>query len=223
MEIMNAVIVVAVGIAIFIVMGLLNKRNQNYYKLIAFDLDGTLIDSSKDLAAAINATLDKNGFTQIDEKEVIPLLGNGTKRLISDGLPENTRDDMKEKCYKEFLEYYKEHDAEKTITYPGIKVLLGYLKNKKHYKLAVITNKDDDIAKDIINKLLPGKFDFVIGSNTGLRNKPAPDSEVDYQFAMNSNVNVIMASWGYRDKDYLRQLGNRVNIIDNPGELHDLL
>lgn len=49
------------------------------------------------------------------------------------------------------------------------------------------------------------------------------DSEVDYQFAMNSNVNVIMASWGYRDKDYLRQLGNRVNIIDNPGELHDLL
>ena len=201
MEIMNAVIVVAVGIAIFIVMGLLNKHNQNYYKLIAFDLDGTLIDSSKDLAAAINATLDKN-------------------------------------------EYYKEHDAEKTITYPGIKVLLGYLKNKKHYKLAVITNKDDDIAKDIINKLLPGKFDFVIGSNTGLRNKPAPDamtylsqkmkvkshlivyvgdSEVDYQFAMNSNVNVIMASWGYRDKDYLRQLGNRVNIIDNPGELHDLL
>ena len=84
MEIMNAVIVVAVGIAIFIVMGLLNKHNQNYYKLIAFDLDGTLIDSSKDLAAAINATLDKNGFTQIDEKEVIPLLGNGTKRLISD-------------------------------------------------------------------------------------------------------------------------------------------
>ena len=83
MEIMNAVIVVAVGIAIFIVMGLLNKHNQNYYKLIAFDLDGTLIDSSKDLAAAINATLDKNGFTQIDEKEVIPLLGNGTKRLIS--------------------------------------------------------------------------------------------------------------------------------------------
>ena len=57
MEIMNAVIVVAVGIAIFIVMGLLNKHNQNYYKLIAFDLDGTLIDSSKDLAAAINATL----------------------------------------------------------------------------------------------------------------------------------------------------------------------
>ena len=46
---------------------------------------------------------------------------------------------------------------------------------------------------------------------------------MDYQFAMNSNVNVIMASWGYRDKDYLRQLGNRVNIIDNPGELHDLL
>lgn len=244
MEIMNAVIVVAVGIAIFIVMGLLNKHNQNYYKLIAFDLDGTLIDSSKDLAAAINATLDKNGFTQIDEKEVILLLGNGTKRLISDVLPENTSDEMKEKCYKEFLEYYKEHDAEKTITYPGIKVLLGYLKNKKHYKLAVITNKDDDIAKDIINKLLPGKFDFVIGSNTGLRNKPAPDamtylsqkmkvkshlivyvgdSEVDYQFAMNSNVNVIMASWGYRDKDYLRQLGNRVNIIDNPGELHDLL
>ena len=62
-----------------------------------------------------------------------------------------------------------QHDAEKTITYPGIKVLLGYLKNKKHYKLAVITNKDDDIAKDIINKLLPGKFDFVIGGNTGLK------------------------------------------------------
>ena len=40
---------------------------------------------------------------------------------------------------------------------------------------------------------------------------------------MNSNVNVIMASWGYRDKDYLRQLETEKIIIDNPGELHDLL
>ncbi|GAB6160662.1 HAD family hydrolase [Howardella ureilytica] len=244
MEIMNAVIVVLVGIAIFIVAAILNKNNQNYYKLIVFDLDGTLIDSGGDLADALNATLDKNGFTTVKREEIIPLLGNGTRKLISDVLPENASDEIKEKCYKEFLEYYKEHDTEKTITYPGIKVLLGYLKNKKRYKLAVITNKDDAIAKDIVNKLMPNKFDYVIGSNAGFRNKPVPDallylskkmkvkshlmvyvgdSEVDYKFALNGNVNVIMASWGYRDKDFLRQLGNRVNIIDFPGELHDLL
>ncbi len=81
MEIMNAVIVVAVGIAIFIVMGLLNKHNQNYYKLIAFDLDGTLIDSSKDLAAAINATLDKKtDLHRLTRKRLFLFLGNGTKK-----------------------------------------------------------------------------------------------------------------------------------------------
>ena len=119
---------------------------------------------------------------------------------------------------------------------------LDNLKNKG-VKLAVVTNKFNIAAQDIINKHFPNIFDVVLGESSNLRRKPYPDmceyvlkelgidasdalyvgdSDVDILTAHNANLKCISCSWGFKTKNEL--IGYNANIIiDKPSELLNYL
>ena len=90
-------------------------------KLVIFDLDGTLLDTIKDLGTATNAALEKNGLP-VHNIESYPLMvGNGVRKLIERALPQDYKnDDVIDRILADFKEYYNEHNTDFTVPYDGI-------------------------------------------------------------------------------------------------------
>ena len=110
-------------------------------KLVIFDLDGTLLNTIADLAAATNYALQACGYPTHDTDAYRFFVGNGINKLFERALPEGTR--SKENVLKIrslFVPYYNEHNADLSRPYPGIENLLETLQ-KKGYMLAVASNK----------------------------------------------------------------------------------
>ena len=74
------------------------------YNTVIFDLDGTLLDTLVDLADAVNYSLVKMGFPERTYKEIGRFLGNGTRQLLKQSVPENTPEDVFEECLKIYLD-----------------------------------------------------------------------------------------------------------------------
>lgn len=198
---------------------------KNNKELIVFDLDGTLIDTLKDLNNAVNYALGKNGYQLRDIEHTRKSIGDGVAMLMRRSLPQSVDENTYQKALKDFEDYYHEHAYDFTTPYEGMNETLVELK-KRGYKLAVSTNKIEDVAQKLIDKFYPGLFDTVCGDNKVRARKPAPDSineimrrlnifdkskivyigdtEVDYQTAKNSEVDCLIVSYGYRKKDELK-------------------
>ena len=197
------------------------------YKLIVFDLDGTLLDTLDDLASAVNYALTVYGLPTRTRDEVCAFVGNGMKNLISRSVGEARVDH--EEVLRVFRDYYDLHSAEQTHLYEGITSLLQELK-AMGLKLAVLSNKADKATKALMEYYCAGLFDCVMGENeaNGIRKKPAPDalfalmerlnadksetvyigdSDVDIQTAQNAGVDCISVCWGFRDERVLRSHG----------------
>lgn len=213
-------------------------------KTILFDLDGTLLDTLSDLADATNYALGKYHYPIRTIEEIRNFIGNGVNKLIERALPNGINNHDYENVLKEFKTYYANHYAIKTKPYEGMKEVLLTLK-KKGFTLGVITNKVDHIAKDLINKFYPDLFSVVQGDEAGLDKKPNPimgkkvfkklkiknkrkvmyvgDTNVDYEFAKNLKIDVIIVTYGYRKKEDLINLKDAPIMIDNPEQLLKIL
>ena len=213
-------------------------------KLLIFDLDGTLIDTLKDLNQSVNYALKKHSFPLKDLEHTRKSIGDGVAMLIKRSLP----DDIDEKTYKDVLkdfeEHYHLHSEDNTSLYNGMKEVLISLK-EKGYLLAVSTNKIEDVAKNLIDKFYPNIFDTVCGDNKSRRRKPYPDSineiskrlsfydkenityigdtEVDYMTAKNSDINFILVSYGYRLEREQKALNLKTFGIKKPADLLNIL
>ena len=197
------------------------------YKLWIFDLDGTLLNTLADLTDATNHALRSFGFPERSQEEVLSFIGHGNRKLMERSLPKAKVDQYLEQALTEFHHYYKAHYTDKTTVYEGIPELLNALK-ERGCLLAVVTNKADYAAQDLIRLFFPGVFDYVIGDREGIRRKPDPepvqlvldalqvaagdavyigDSEVDLQTAANSHLNCISAGWGFRPAKVLEAAG----------------
>ena len=146
------------------------------YKAVLFDLDGTLINTLEDLAAASNFALAAYGYPSRPVEDFKRLAGNGVAVMLERAMPAGEAtpgrvDQLKEK----FLAYYGVHYADKTAPYPGVPELLQELK-KRGYMRAVVTNKVEEMAKIILNKLYPDCFDIIMGQRDGVPTKPDPTS-----------------------------------------------
>ncbi len=211
-------------------------------KAVIFDLDGTILDTLEDLKNSVNFALSKNGLPVRTIDEIRAFVGNGIRLLIERAVPENTNDELLERCFLDFKKHYKEHSADNTKPYDGIITLLEELKNKD-IKLAVVSNKADFAVQTLVEEYFQGLFDFAVGEREGIRRKPCPDSvneaikvldaspdevvyvgdsEVDVETSRNAGVNCVAVTWGFRDKCVLESLSPEY-IIDKPSQLMELI
>lgn len=141
------------------------------FELLIFDLDGTLVDSRRDIATAVNISLDELGMPNREPELIFGFIGGGVHNLIRKSLPEG-REDLLDKGVDIFWENYREHVLDTTTLYPGVYKLLEKLSGRK---LALVTNKPYAHTHMILQGLdIDRYFVSVQGWKMGLNVKPDP-------------------------------------------------
>ncbi len=140
---------------------------------LLFDLDGTLIDSTADLANSGNWLRVKEGLEPLSREQVASYVGDGAESLVR-RLLERPEGVVVEQI-EAFIRYYNEHCLDTTRLYTGVSSTLQQLQ-ARGYKMAVVTNKPERISKHILDGLNVGPcFGSVIGGNTCKNKKPHPE------------------------------------------------
>ena len=151
--------------------------NKNF-KCVAFDLDGTLIDSGPDLLDSLNFVLQKNNLNTIDSSVIGNLVGGGAEAMIRKGYAHlNTKleEERISELINQFLEYYEFNCTKKTKLYPNILEILKNLKEKE-IKICICTNKRQYLAEKIIKELqIDNFFDVIVGSQKSIQLKPSTE------------------------------------------------
>ena len=175
--------------------------------LIVFDLDGTLIDSLRDLAAAINATREMFALKPLSIETVTSCVGNGVKVLIQRAFKDAPEVGFDEALAR-YSRYYAEHLTVHTRLYPGVAEGLKKM-HDRGIKLAVVTNKPSSAAKVILSDLqVADCFDAVCGGDAGVPLKPAPDSLLLFKERFNARE-CWMVGDHYTDLEAGRRAGFR--------------
>jgi len=142
-------------------------------KGIIFDLDGTLIDSRKDLVTSVNLTRKGYNLEELDFVTIVYFIGNGTRKLVERSF-ENTNVNIDE-AFSIYKNHYSEHLADETFCYPGVKELLEKAKNLS-IKTAVVTNKHEEATRKILKILkIDCYFDIILGADSMDFHKPSPE------------------------------------------------
>lgn len=212
------------------------------FKGVIFDLDGTLLNTLDDLANAGNYALSQKGYSTHETDRYKYFVGNGIpkliQRIVPNGLPES---DIQE-VYEIFCSYYQEHMNDCTSPYKGTIEMLRLFK-ENGIKTAVVTNKADAFAKEIVKKYFGELIVDVYGSVEGLPKKPDPywveiaienmalkksqilyvgDSDVDMRTALNAGLESCGVLWGFRDKSELEENG-AVYIADSCSDILEIV
>lgn len=208
-------------------------------KAVLFDLDGTLADSLADLAAAANYAIGRFGFPAREVECYKLFAGDGMAKMIERALPDASIDmQTVSGIMSVFLMYYGEHYCDHTKAYPGMTDVIAKLKSKG-VSIAVVTNKNENMAQKVVRKLYGDQFDFIIGKREGIPVKPDPtaaliamrelgaspeecifvgDSKMDVKTGVNSGAYPVGVLWGFRKKEELIS-GGAKTIISEPEEL----
>ena len=199
------------------------------YDTYIFDLDGTLLNTLDDLAAAVNYALRTHGMPEHSTDEVRHFVGNGVRLLMVRAIPDGEQNPLFEETFKTFREYYMAHSLDRTRPYEGIQELLENLKSQGK-RLAVVSNKFYAATQELCRHFFPDTIEVAIGEHEaeGIKKKPAPDtvnealrqlgvgkekavyvgdSDVDIATARNSGLRCISVLWGFRDEDFLKENG----------------
>ena len=211
------------------------------YKLVIFDLDGTLLDTIDDLKEAVNHAMSLRGFPTFTRDEVMAMVGHGARNLMRKALPIGHKDDdMVDAAYNDFRAYYITHIDVHTKPFPGIHDLLTQL-HQKGVLLAVASNKFQEGTKHLIKEFFPEiPFVAVLGGRPGFPLKPDPeivnevlckagiekedavmigDSDTDMETAANGGIRSIAVNWGYRNMSSIENL----KVANSVEELHQIL
>lgn len=145
------------------------------WKLVVFDLDGTLIDSKLDLVHAVNATRRHYQLSDLDQHTVESYVGNGAPMLIRRSMGEGFSDEELARALDFFIHYYRDHALDNTILYPDARKVIESL-SLAGITQAVLTNKPVKISIDIIKGLSLGEAFFrIYGGNSFPSKKPDPE------------------------------------------------
>ena len=213
------------------------------FKAILFDLDGTLLDTLRDLADSMNAVLGRHDMNTFPVDDYRFFVGKGLRELIRCVLPE---DKISEQTIDEFLiamrfEYSKRW-ADNSKPYPGVPELLDELQ-KINLSMAVLSNKADEFTQVMVRTLLPKwEFQSIRGLKDGLPAKPDPtsalqiahelkiqpsdfiylgDTGIDMQTANAAGMYAVGALWGFRTAEELRVNGAKI-LIKSPLQVLEL-
>jgi phosphoglycolate phosphatase len=195
---------------------LMTVPNFSAVRALIFDLDGTLIDSQRDLILSVNAMLHEMGREQLSEDTISGYIGHGAPQLVGQALGHNSTEAERERALKFFLAHYQEHKLDSTCAYPGVPEALADL---AQYPMAILTNKPVRVSMGILEGLgLAKYFRAVYGGNSFETKKPDPlgahtilrefaaapaetiligDSEVDVQTARNAGMLAAAVNYGF--------------------------
>lgn len=212
-------------------------------KAVVFDLDGTLLDTVKDLGAGANIALRRNGYPEHPLSAYPAFIGHGIRQLFRQLVPEGISEESFEDTLGFYLSYYPEHCTDLTDPFPGIPELLTLLE-EKGYQMAILSNKTETTTRLIVNHYFPNvPFRFVWGGNGVRPLKPATDAAVlvceelklepseilffgdgdtDMEFGSKSGFVTVGCSWGYRSVEQLKAAGAH-EIVYSVDELLELL
>ncbi len=212
------------------------------FSLVIFDLDGTVVDSLPDIAAALNRTLHGAGREPLPLAQVGSYVGDGAARLVQRALPDGFPADAFERLVADFRIQYAAGLCVETRPYPGIESVLERF--AAEMPLAIFTNKPSDLARPLLRQLhLDRYFAHVIGDGDGYARKPAPDAGrwlverhggdarrvlvvgdgvPDMLFARALGAPAAAVCWGYSARDRLAA-ENPTWTIDRPADLVDIV
>ena len=212
------------------------------YKAIIFDLDGTLTDTLFDLKESVNYALRQMKWPERTLDEVRQFVGNGVRRLMEQSVPTDCEEEEFTECFEVFKEHYMEHCQDHTTLFPGVSELLQELKGRG-YKMAIVSNKLQQGVDELQKQFFKGTIDVALGERPGWLRKPYPDmvyyalemlgvspeeavyigdSEVDMATARNAGLPCISVLWGFRDRDYLKEIG-AFRMVETPAEILNMV
>ena len=190
---------------------------------IAFDLDGTLVDTAPDLIGTLNVLLDQEGLAPLPLSEARPFIGRGARWMIERGFQAAgaTLDEARApELFDRFIAYYLDHIADESRPFPGVEAALESLR-ADGARLAVCTNKRTDLSLALLDALdLTRRFDAVIGADATPACKPDPrhlttavaaaggamnkailvgDAGTDAGAARAAGAGLILVSFGYTE------------------------
>lgn len=197
-------------------------------RTVIFDLDGTILNTIEDLAAAGNWVCRQNGWPEHSVDRFKSMVGHGIPNLVSQFIPDNRRSPLlMASALSQFTGYYGAHNTEKTTPYPGIPAMLERLR-AGGVRMAVYSNKADEFSREIVAHYFPGTFHLVRGKVNSVPVKPDPtgvrqvlaelgasaaetlfvgDSSVDIQTAHNAGMRACGVTWGFRSRESLAEAG----------------
>lgn len=199
---------------------------------IAFDLDGTLIDTAPDLIRVLDETVAQDGLGRTQQSGARARIGYGSRALLryAYGQADMTADEAQlDSRQAEFLERYAYDIAQLSVPFPGVTETLGKLK-RAGIRLSVCTNKPGYLARPLMEKLgMTRFFDRIVGSDDIERNKPhsdhifasvghkergkiimVGDGAPDSQSARHGKVPCVLMAYGYSTQDFYALRADRV-------------
>jgi phosphoglycolate phosphatase len=211
---------------------------------VVFDLDGTLLDTLRDIADSVNRALESMGFAPHPVDRYRTMVGDGVEILARRALPEIHHDAKTVAALaKAYREDYGRNWAVHSAAYPGIVELLTGLK-QRGIRTAVLSNKPHAFTVQCVEQFLPGgEFEVVQGSGGQFPNKPDPagalhiaglmqlpperflylgDTNTDMRTAVAAGMLPVGATWGFRDRKELIDSGAKA-IADHPTDVLGLL
>jgi phosphoglycolate phosphatase len=217
--------------------------------IIAFDLDGTLVDTAPDLIATLNAVLADQGVPPVAHESAREMIGGGVKVLLERGLAAQgirlTPSDL-DRLYSTYLERYAAAIADLSRPFPGLLAALDTLE-RQGFHFAVCTNKLEWLSVRLLNALaLSPRFKAICGQDTFRIAKPDPeilrrtilqaggdpasalmvgDSETDIRTARNAGIPVVAVDFGYTETPVTELNPDRVisHFDQLPDAIADLL
>ena len=202
----------------------MNKKEHGrpWKRLIFYDLDGTLVDTRRDIAAATNHMLHEFGKPTLSVREVSPFVGRGLHHLVKSclGAADNSTVEKGAAIYRAF---YSEHMLDHSRLYPGVKKILNYFKSQKQI---VLTNKPNPFSRRLLESLgVAHYFAEIIAGNSSYPKKPDPaailaimkrekilreealfigDSLIDIETARRAGIQEAVVTHGFTEEDELQ-------------------
>ena len=185
-------------------------------RLVAFDLDGTLVDSRRDLAESANQMVVELGGRPLAQETVVGMVGEGASVLVRRALAAAELPDSPAALGR-FLEIYDERLLQFTVVYPGVREVVESA--RRSARTAVLTNKPLRHTERLLKGLgIRQLFDDVVGGDGPHPRKPSPDglralmaasnatgaatllvgdSMVDYETARLAGTTCCLVTWGF--------------------------